>query len=148
MHGVFEHLHTVLADEIDHLGHANNLAYLQWMLDAAAAHSAAQGWNVERYLKLGAAWVVRSHEIKYLLPALEGDRLVVRTWLTDLKHFSTLRRYRMMRADDGRVLASAATQWAFVDLASGTLKRIPPEVLAAFEFAPDEEPSAADPPGS
>ena len=75
---------VVIADEIDRLGHVNNLAYLAWMQAAALAHSAAQGWPPERYEQLGAGWVVRSHEIKYLQSAYEGERIVVRTWVADM----------------------------------------------------------------
>ena len=41
---IFEYLHTVRDDEADSLGHANNVAYVEWMQSAALAHSAAQGW--------------------------------------------------------------------------------------------------------
>ena len=41
---IYHHRHTVLQSEIDSLGHANNVAYVEWMQLAAVAHSAAQGW--------------------------------------------------------------------------------------------------------
>ena len=138
---VFEHFHTALAEEIDQLGHVNNLAYLRWMLSAAAGHSSVQGWTTERYQQLGAAWVVRSHEIKYLASAFEGERIVVRTWVADLKHFSCLRKYKIVRVSDHVLLASATTEWAFVDTKTGTLKRIPAEVLDAFEVVPQGSPT-------
>ena len=61
------------ADEIDGQGHANNVAYVQWMQDAAVAHSAAQGWPGERYVELGCGWVVRSHSHR-IPPAGPGRR--------------------------------------------------------------------------
>jgi acyl-CoA thioester hydrolase len=134
MPAIYEHALQVRPEEIDRLGHVNNLAYLAWMQAAAVAHSAAQGWTAERYDALGAGWVVRSHEIKYLEPAYEAQQLVVRTWVADMTKVASTRRYKIVRATDGRVLAKAATQWAFVDLASGTLKRIPPELIASFEL--------------
>ncbi|HQU47038.1 MAG TPA: acyl-CoA thioesterase, partial [Pirellulales bacterium] len=81
MPAIYEHHHVVRPDEIDELGHANNLAYLRWLQDAAVAHSAVQGWPAEAYRKLGLGWVVRSHEITYERPALPGDAVVVRTWV-------------------------------------------------------------------
>jgi len=138
---VFEHFHTALAEEIDQLGHVNNLAYLRWMLSAAAGHSSVQSWTTERYQQLGAAWVVRSHEIKYLASAFEGEQIVVRTWVADLKHFSSLRKYKIVRVSDQVLLASATTEWVFVDIKTGTLKRIPAEVLDAFEVVPQGSPT-------
>jgi acyl-CoA thioester hydrolase len=133
MPAVYLHPHRVHEDEIDILGHANNLAYLEWMQTAALAHSAAQGWPAQRYHTLGAGWVVRSHTIKYVRSALAGDELVVRTWVGDMKRFSSRREYRIERSNDGVLLAKAATQWAFIDFASGGLARIPQDVSSSFE---------------
>jgi acyl-CoA thioester hydrolase len=133
MPGVFEYLHIVRGDEIDELGHAHNLAYIQWMLEAALAHSAAQGWPAEAYLHLGAGWVVRSHKITYLSPAFEGDEVLIRTWVADFRRATSLRRYEMLRRLDGARLARAATHWAFIDFATRALRRVPPEVAQAYE---------------
>jgi acyl-CoA thioester hydrolase len=132
MPDVYYHSHLVEPAEIDELGHANNVAYIVWMQAAAVAHSAAQGWPGSRYRELGQGWVVRSHAIEYLQPAFAGDRVVVETWVATMKKVTSLRRYRIVRAGDGGLLATAETNWAFVDLAGGKPARIPPEVVAAF----------------
>jgi acyl-CoA thioester hydrolase len=137
MPAVFEHLHTVTEAEIDRLGHANNLEYLRWMLDAAVAHSAAQGWPAEAYERLGAGFVVRSHQVKYLQSAYAGDELAIVTWVADFKRMSSVRRYKVVRRSDTALLASAATEWAFVNMTTRTLARIPPELAAAFEIVAD-----------
>lgn len=134
MPAIFEHGLVVVREEIDRLGHVNNLAYLAWMQAAALAHSAAQGWPPERYEQLGAGWVVRSHEIKYLQSAYEGQQIVVRTWVADMSKVGSTRRYKILRAGDQCLLASAATRWAFVDYAKGSLLKIPDEVMQAFEI--------------
>ena len=136
---VYEHTHVVAADEIDALGHANNLTYFHWMLRAALDHSASQGWPSSAYRALGRGWVVRSHTIKYLKSALAGDELIVRTWVAELKHYSCLRRYKIVRRRDDALLASASTEWAFIDYATGNLLRIPSEVVNAFELLPDDQ---------
>jgi len=139
MPAIYEHRLTVAPGHIDRLGHVNNLEYLRWALAAAVRHSAAQGWPAEAYERLGAAFVVRSHEIQYLQPAYEGDEVVVQTWVADFRRLSCLRRYKIIRVTDDVVLATAATQWAFVKLDSGALTRIPPELGSAFEIVRDEE---------
>jgi len=137
MPAVYEHPHTVVEAEIDRLGHVNNLEYLRWMLAAAMAHSTVQGWPAEAYERLGAGFVVRSHQIKYLQSAYAGDEVAVITWVAEFKRVSTVRRYKVIRRSDGALLASAATEWAFVDFQTGTLTRIPTEVAAAFELVAD-----------
>ena len=138
MPAVFDYEHRVQEEEIDVLGHVNNLAYLRWMLAAAVAHSSAQGWSPQRHLELGAGWVVRSHAIEYLRPAFSGERIVVRTWVASIRKITSLRKYKILRPADDAVLAVAETNWAFVAYEQRVPRRIPPEVVASFELVPAE----------
>jgi len=135
---VFRHRHTVADNEIDGQGHANNIAYVQWMQAAAVAHSDAQGWNAGRYRRIGCGWFVRSHKIEYLQPAFRGDRIEVETWVATMRKVSSLRRYRIWRTGDGVLLAKAETLWAFVSYQSRQPKRILPQVAGAFEVVEGE----------
>ena len=132
MPDVFEYSHRVKDDEIDALGRASNVAYIEWMLAAALGHSTAQGWPVDAYLKRGAGWVVRSHAIEYRGPALAGDEIVVRTWVATMDGVTSIRRYRICRRAGGELLAEAETRWAFIDFATGRPMRIPKDVAQAF----------------
>jgi acyl-CoA thioester hydrolase len=143
MPAVYEHFHTVLPEEIDALGHANNLCYLKWMQAAALAHSAAQGWPVEAYRELGSGWVVRSHQIEYLRPTFAGEELVVRTWVAGFRKVTSLRRYRILRHCDQRLLAVGATDWAFVNYGSGMPTRVPAEIISSFEIVAQDDPAIA-----
>jgi acyl-CoA thioester hydrolase len=138
MPAIYEHTRRVDPSEIDALGHVHNLEYMKWLLKIAVEHSAVQGWPAERYRDLGSGWVVRSHTIKYLKPAYDGDEIVVRTWLAEAKRFSCVRRYKILRGSDRALLASAATEWAYIDFKTGSLARIPAEVIDAFEIATDD----------
>lgn len=133
MPAVFDHCRSVAPEEIDPQGHANNVAFVQWMQDAALAHSAAQGWPAERYRAAGFSWVARSHAIEYRRPALPAEALIVRTWVATMEKCSSVRRYQILRAADSQLLAAAETNWAFVDLRNERLARIPPDIAAAFE---------------
>lgn len=137
MPALYEHPLTVTDEHIDELGHANNLVYLEWMLEAALAHSAAQGWPQQRYFDLGSGWVVRSHQIRYTLPAMPGDAIRIRTWVAGQKRVTSLRCYEIVRQKDEATLATAATEWAYVDFKTGLPKRIPPEVAGAFVVLSD-----------
>jgi acyl-CoA thioester hydrolase len=88
-----------------------------------------------RYRDLGGVFVVRRHEVDYLGAALEGDALVVRTWITRTTRVSSIRAYEVLR--DTERLVRATTTWAFVSLDSGRPCRIPAAVRAAFEIEPE-----------
>ena len=146
MPAVYYHVHRVTKEDVDVLGHANNLAYMEWMQAAALAHSAAQGWPGKRYREIGFGWVVRSHQIEYLQPALPDDEIVVKTWVADMQKVTSLRRYHILRLTPEReiLLAEAATNWAFIHYASGMPKRVPPEVADSFVVVPDDPPTNRD----
>ena len=136
---VFEHFITVASSDIDENQHANNLCYLRWMNEAAIAHSSANGWTAQRYIELGASWFSRKHTIEYLAPSLEGDKLVVRTGVTDWKGVRSTRNYRFVRIRDDKVVAVAETLWVFVNLSTGKPTRTPAEVTDAFVVVDPEE---------
>ncbi|MDZ7619296.1 MAG: thioesterase family protein [Patescibacteria group bacterium] len=129
---VFRYCHTVVSAEIDVLGHANNVAYVEWMQQAALAHSAALGWPFQRYKDHGSGWVARSHRIDYRQPALPGDEIVVETWVATMQKVTSVRQYRILRVADAKLLADAETKWAFINFATGQPVRIPAEISAAF----------------
>ncbi len=134
MPAIFEHEHVVTREEIDPQGHAGNVVFLRWMQDAAMAHSTAQGWPPDRYQQTGAGWVVRTHQIEYLQPAWEGDRVVVQTWVADFQKLTSRRRYRILRPGDEQptVLAMAETNWVYIGMERRMPRRIPPELSEAF----------------
>ena len=134
---IFRQELIVSADAIDEFRHVNNQRYIAWMQEVATAHSAANGWPMERYLEIGAAWVVRSHFIEYLRPAFAGDALDICTWASSLALREVTRKYLFRRA--GQSLARAETKWVYVDIMSGRPKRIPEDLLASFEAVPDDD---------
>ena len=139
MPAIFEFRHIVQPSEIDGQGHVNNIEYLRWMQDAAVEHSAVQGWTTQRYLEFGAVFVVRSHQIEYLQPAFAGDEIKVVTWVNNFGKFTSLRKYQVVRERDNLLLASAATNWAFISWPRRLPKRFPPELVEAFVVVPEDQ---------
>ncbi len=133
----FEYEHKVKPEEIDGLGHVNNQVYLDWFMEAASRHSAAAGWDIERLLVFGEGWVVRRHEIDYLLPVLPGDAVRLRTWVETAEKASSERRYEVVRLSDGRTACRGLTVWVWINYKTGRPVRIPSEVVKAFaDWAP------------
>jgi acyl-CoA thioester hydrolase len=72
MEPVFSYEFDIPAETVDENGHVNNVMYVQWMQDAAVRHYEAMGGTGPTQA-IGATWVVRSHSIEYLKPALPGS---------------------------------------------------------------------------
>jgi acyl-CoA thioester hydrolase len=123
---------VVSDDDIDLLGHASNIAFVRWIQDAALAHSAAVGFDLDAYRRLGAIFVVVRHEVDYMRPAMRGDIIDARTWISSVMVAKCERTTELVRKSDGRLLARARTTWGFVDLARGRPRRIDKELLVAF----------------
>lgn len=135
--GIFRHEFIVPEAVIDANGHANNVAYLRWMIDVAILHFRSSG-SEDVMHKAGASWVVRSHHIEYLRPAMLGDQVEASTWIVNFSRVRSLRRYEFVRLSDGVVLARGETDWVFVNAESGRPRSIPEEIKEAFTLVPDE----------
>ena len=122
----------VRPEDIDELGHASNLVYLRWVLEAAVAHSIAAGLGPAEYRARGQVFVVRRHEIEYFRSAMPGDALAVETRVTAFQAATSERQTMIRRATDAVVLACARTRWAFVAQASGRPVRIPDDIQAVL----------------
>ncbi|NQS72357.1 MAG: acyl-CoA thioesterase [Desulfobulbaceae bacterium] len=121
---------------IDTNGHVNNVQYVQWMQDAALAHSASLGWPVQRYAALGRTWIIRSHSIEYFHSAYAGELIVVNTWVANFQRIKSLRKFRFYRPADQTVLAIASTLFILCDIQSGRPVKIPPEVMQDYPIVP------------
>ena len=115
---------------IDENGHVNNVIYVQWMQDIAVEHYSsiggieAQGPDV--------TWVVREHQVEYLLPAFAGEEIEFRTWVENIRRVRSLRRYEFARKSDGKVLVKGETDWVFVDVKTGNPHAVPEAVINVF----------------
>lgn len=140
--GVFHELHmTVPESDIDRMGHVNNAAWVRWLEEAAWSHTHAVGLDWALYQRLNRSFVARRTEIEYLGAAFAGERLRVLTWVASNDgRISMIRRYRIEREQDARVLLRASTRWVCVTIDSGKPVRMPPEFLQAWPVAGDQEP--------
>lgn len=124
---------TVSAEHIDALGHVNNVVYVQWMQDVATAHVDAIGLGLKQYLELKHAMVAVEHQVQYRKAALEGDQLVLRTWLSDLNALYSTRQYAFYRPADQSILFTGQTKWACVEISTGRPKRLSPSFTQAYQ---------------
>jgi acyl-CoA thioester hydrolase len=123
----------VAPDDIDELGHVNNVTYLRWVQDAAVAHWTAAAPAAEQARLF---WIVLRHEIDYLHPAHIEDRLAAFTWVGTCTRLRFDRHTEIRRADNGRVLARARTVWCPIDAATRKPTPVSAELRARFSVPP------------
>lgn len=140
MTAFFDLQHTVSPEEIDAQQHVHNLQYLQWTLWAAGKHTKTLGWDRDAELKEGFGWVVRNHDIKYRAAAIEGDEIIVRTWVTDIQRYASTRKYAVCRPIDQTVLCRVETRWVYVNLNEHTVVAIPDHVKQQLQVSTSTPP--------
>jgi len=129
----FELHFAVRPEDIDRLGHVNNVVYIQWVQDVATAHwhAAARTDHLAEVL-----WVLARHEIDYKVSAMPGDDIIARTWVGEPDGIRYPRHVELIRAADGKLLARSLTLWCPVDATTLKLLRPPPEGLQEGFYAP------------
>jgi acyl-CoA thioester hydrolase len=120
---------VVQAEDIDELGHVNNVVYLRWVQQVAIAHWAALTTDA---LREALVWVALRHEIDYKAEALFGDTIIARTWTGAGRGVRYERHTRILREHDGALLAAALTVYCPMDAVSRKPTRLPADVAAYF----------------
>jgi acyl-CoA thioester hydrolase len=133
----FEISFVVGPEDIDDLGHVNNVTYLRWVQEAAVAHWQALAPAADQALL---RWVVVRHEIDYRRPAFLGEGVITRTWVgtATRRHFE--RHTELLRAADRRWLARGRTLWCPIDARTGKLTDVSAEVRRLFSVPALEGP--------
>lgn len=124
----FHHPLVIQAQDIDELGHVNNVVYLRWVQETATAHwrAVASAAMQDRWL-----WVVLRHEIDYRKAALPGDAVHGRTWVGKAQGVR-FDRFVDIRRDD-EVLARARTVWCLIDSLNRRPHRIGVDIVELFQ---------------
>ncbi|WP_066833305.1 acyl-CoA thioesterase [Rufibacter ruber] len=116
----------VTPQEIDALGHVNNVVYLRWVQEVSAAHWAqvAPPRVQEKFL-----WVVLRHEIDFHKPAFLQDTVTGYTWVGEHQGAKFERFVSLYRTATGELLAAAKTVWCLLDAQTLRPRRIEQELL-------------------
>lgn len=136
----FEYTLIVPSSAIDVMGHVNNVVYLDWVQTAASKH-----WNhatadyfknedptEERIGIKKMAWVVLDHHIRYKAEALEGEELIIKTYVEKMSGVRSERHTVITRKSDQKVLVTAVTNWCLLKMPEAKPMRIPEEIHKLF----------------
>ncbi len=130
---VYDHNILVEAKHIDEMQHVNNVVYLQWVQDAAAAH-----WNtVSAAVREKYNWVALRHEIDYKSPAFLDEELVAKTWVCNFEGVRSIRMVQIIRKKDNRLLAEARSTWCLLNASNGRPTKIGSDISGAIQAEVD-----------
>ncbi len=115
------------------IAHVSNIEYLRWMDRAAELHADSLGYTRAHLVDSGVMWFVARHEIDYMAEVWPDDRLVVATWVRNMKRVKSWRDYVIYRPSDETIVCRAATLWVLIELATRRPTRIPDEMVRRFD---------------
>lgn len=117
--------------ETDRMGVAYHAHYLQWAEIGRTEHLRRHGVRYRDLEERGHLLAVSEAGLRIVRSARYDDLLRVTAWVTDVGSRRVVFAYRIERADDGALLATAWT--ALVSLsADGRSARLPGDALAAL----------------
>jgi len=138
------HTHVqVQPEQIDGLGHVNNVVYLQWVEQVAWQHSQHLGLDLAAYQRLDAAMVAREHQLSYKAACFVDDQIELRTWLGQRDLLNLYRHYQFIRLSDQRVVFEGLTRWVCIKLSNGRPIRMPLAFQQAYGVS--QPPAAGSP---
>jgi len=121
---------TVHKNDIDELGHVNNVVYVRWVQEAAAAHwdSLASSEIKQKYV-----WVVLRHEIDYLSASFKNDTITATTWVGESNGARSERFVHITHSKTGKLIAKAKTIWCMLDGPTMKPKRLDEDTIKLLQ---------------
>ncbi len=121
--------------EVDRFGHVNNAVYLNYLEEAATQASADAGFDSAWYDAHNCMWIIREMHVRYHEPALYGDELEIRTWVSDFRRVRSHREYEIVRVRDNCRILRGRADWVFMDRTEMRPKRLVAEFEGGFQPA-------------
>lgn len=123
--------------ELDPYRHLNHSVYIQYFEVGRIDLFRSMGWTLTGLADRGVQIVVASIDTKFLAPGVEGDDLVVESWVEDVRRVTGTFGQRILRGDE--VLATQTVHAACVN-PSGKPMRFPEDMHAGLRsFIPADQ---------
>ncbi len=130
--GVYRMVRQVEWRDLDIGQHVNNAVYLAFLEECAIRHFDSRGWSLAKMNEEGLRIFAQGHIIEYLQPAKIGDKLLVSTWLSNIRKENATRHYEIHRQPDQKLIARSRSNYIWIDISSNTPVRIPEQFLQDF----------------
>ena len=123
----FRHPVAIDPRDIDHMGHVNNAAYLNWVQEAVVDYwqSVAPPDAVARHL-----WVALKHEITYLRPTFLQDAVVAEVIAEKVEGARAFFRTVLRRGEE--VLSEIQSCWCCLDAGTHRPARLARDIVGRF----------------
>src|SRR3954466_16135674 len=133
---ISETLVRVNYSETDQMGVVYHARYLVWLDIARTEHLRQSGMSYRELEASGLRLAVSEVSVRYRQPARFDDPIRIRCWIREAASRRVDFGYAVEQADEGRLLATAATSLIALD-SRMSLTRLPQHVRLALRPIPD-----------
>ncbi len=128
---IFQKQFTICYSHLDQFRRVKLTSLLDFLQDAATAHSDSLGMTLENLKKEGAFWVLISLEITiHALPKID-EQITVETWSRGIRTVYGYRDFRILNGA-GQVLLTASSIWVYMGGRPLHPLRVPADKAALF----------------
>jgi acyl-CoA thioester hydrolase len=113
-------------DQMQIVHHAN---YIVWMEEGRSEFMRSSGADYAEVERGGYLFAVTGVQIRYLAPAHYGERVIVRTWIEELRSRTLKFGYEIINANSGTLLVTGQSEHVCMDR-QGRVTRIPEAIRA------------------
>jgi acyl-CoA thioester hydrolase len=111
-------------DQMQIVHHAN---YIVWMEEGRSEFMRASGGDYAEVERGGHLLAVTGVQVRYLAPAHYGERVIVRTWIEELRSRTLKFGYEIINANSGALLVTGQSEHVCMDR-QGRVIRIPERI--------------------
>jgi len=129
---IWREKNRIPAFEVDVRGKVRIRALCNYMMEAASNHTFARGTGIERMLSHNITWVISRLHLKINSYPHLGNIVFFETWPSKLDGKFAIREFRVTDKNK-KVLASATSSWAVLDIKSRKLLYIPEFITKSFQ---------------
>lgn len=120
MKKILQSFYTIRFPDCDPFGHLNNSRYIDYLLNAREDHlKEFYELDLNNFYKQGLGWMVHSHQIQFLRPALYNEKVCIQSCLAEAGEYHLL--VEMTLWDEATRVCKAVlwTKFIHVSLRSG-----------------------------
>lgn len=139
---IFRSRTSIWQVDVDAFGDLRSSALLRFLQETATRASTDAGFDTRHYEHSGTTWIVRRTNLTILAAMHHGQEIETKTWISAFRRVRCHRHYEV--TSDGRLVASASSDWVHADRINNRPRTIPEEMQRAF--LPEGAPPFVPPP--
>jgi len=124
---------TVRPSDIDINRHVHQSVYLDYVLFARYDQmKRCYKMPMEEFFKRGFTWATKSTYIEFQNPVLLWEKVIVRTWVQEIRRSSVEVRFQVLKKKTGVVAAEGYAVFVLINISTGKPEKISEDMIKKY----------------